>query len=196
MLKPTFFLIAALLAAPAGAVNKCTGPDGKVSFQDKMCDYGTAETLKIRPVSSVSTNSAAVANDPNASLQKLKRDNDIAEAIRIHKPLVGMTVAQLQEAMGRPTKVNGANYSGNQSDQLIYERPQETWYVYPRNGFVESVQHRPGAPIGARTARAAPRCPAPNEIKNAITSANSMTISEAERVERWKSIKAMQTCGK
>ena len=72
----------------------------------------------------------------------------MAEAIRTHKPLVGMTVAQLNEAMGPATKVNADNYNGTQREQVIYERPSESWYVYTRNGMVESIQHRPGAPLG------------------------------------------------
>jgi hypothetical protein len=38
----------AALCAPAWAINKCTGPDGKVSFQDAPCATGKAEVLNIR----------------------------------------------------------------------------------------------------------------------------------------------------
>lgn len=34
--------------APAGAVNKCTGPDGKVSFQDEAC-AGQGEKIEVKP---------------------------------------------------------------------------------------------------------------------------------------------------
>jgi hypothetical protein len=34
--------------SPAWAVNKCTGPDGKVSFQDAPCE-GTGEKVDVRP---------------------------------------------------------------------------------------------------------------------------------------------------
>lgn len=36
------------LASPAWAVNKCTGADGKVSFQDAPCD-GAGEKVDVRP---------------------------------------------------------------------------------------------------------------------------------------------------
>lgn len=36
-----------LAAAPAWAVNKCTGADGKVTFQDTPCTGEKAETVKI-----------------------------------------------------------------------------------------------------------------------------------------------------
>ena len=41
-------LAAMLIAAPAWAVNKCTGPDGKVSYQEQPC-AGQGGELKIRP---------------------------------------------------------------------------------------------------------------------------------------------------
>lgn len=37
-----------MLAAPAWAVNKCTGADGKVSFQDAPC-VGEGEKVDVRP---------------------------------------------------------------------------------------------------------------------------------------------------
>lgn len=180
---------------PAWAVNKCTGPDGKVAFQDAPCADGKGEKLNIRATSATGANVVATG-DAQARLDKMKRDNEMAEAIRTHKPLVGMTVAQLQEAMGLATKVNANNYNGTQTEQVIYERPQETWLVYTRNGVVESIQHRPGAPIGAAPVRATGPCPTQHEINNAITSASSMTVSDAERAERWKTIRVMQACGK
>ena len=36
-------------AAPAWAVNKCTGTDGKVSFQDAPCAEGAGEKVDVRP---------------------------------------------------------------------------------------------------------------------------------------------------
>ena len=51
MTWPAVFLGAALLAAaPAWAINKCTGADGKVVFQDAPC-AGKGETLDVRPAS-------------------------------------------------------------------------------------------------------------------------------------------------
>jgi hypothetical protein len=50
----TLAAIAATLMAfavsPAWAVNKCTGPDGKVVFQDAHC-AGKGETITVRPAS-------------------------------------------------------------------------------------------------------------------------------------------------
>lgn len=194
-MKHLFAAIALLaaLCAPAWAINKCTGPDGKMTYQDAPCMAGGVK-LDVRPASGHV--SAAAQGEARARVDRLKRETDMAEAIRTQKPLVGMTMAQLQEAMGPATKVNADNYNGTLRDQVIYEHPQETWYVYTRNGVVESIQHRPGSPIGAAPARATGPCPTSHEINNAITSASSITLSESERVERWRAIRAMQSCGK
>ncbi|QXL84121.1 DUF4124 domain-containing protein [Comamonas sp. NLF-1-9] len=39
-----------LLASPTWAISKCTGPDGKVVFQDRPCD-GQGEEIVVRPAS-------------------------------------------------------------------------------------------------------------------------------------------------
>ncbi len=47
-------IVSALLAAicaPAWAITKCTGADGKVAFQDAPCSAGKAEALTVRPAS-------------------------------------------------------------------------------------------------------------------------------------------------
>ena len=181
-----------VIYAPTWAVNKCTGADGKMVYQDAPC-VGQGEKLNLLHGNG-GTNSAATGN-VQAQVEKLKRDNEMAEAIRTHKPLVGMTVAQLQEAMGLATKVNADNYQGVQREQVIYERPNETWYVYTRSGVVESIQNRPGAPFGA-SQRGQVTCPSQHEIRNAKVSASSNMLGDAERAERLKSIRQMEACGR
>lgn len=193
MLKQTLIAAAVLLCSQTWAVNKCTGADGRQVYQDAPC-AGQGTKMDIRP--STGTPDPSQQADAQAKRAKLKLDNEMAEAIRAKRPMVGMTSAQLQEAMGQPTKVNANNYGGTQADQVIYERSNETWLVYTRNGVVESVQHRPGAPTGSAPARASGPCPSQHDINNAITAASSISLSEAERAERWRSIRVMQTCGK
>ena len=180
------------LAPAAWAVNKCTGADGKVVFQDAPCADGKGQKMDIRPASGSAGASPAEAQ---LEIEKLKRSNAMAEAIRSHKPLIGMSIAQLQEAMGPASKVNADNYNGVQREQVIYERPGETWYVYTRSGVVESIQHRPGEQYGAAP-RPQVQCPSAHEIRNAKVSASSNMLGEAERVERLKSIREMEACGR
>ena len=181
-----------VLCVPAWAVNKCAGADGKMVYQDAPC-AGQGEKLNL--MHGNAGESRVASGSAQAQLDKLKRDNEMAEAIRTHKPLVGMTVAQLQEAMGAATKVNAANYQGVQQDQIIYERPNETWYVYTRQGVVQSVQNQAGAPLGVPP-KAQVACPSQHEIHNAKVSASSNMLGDAERAERLKSIRLMEACGR
>jgi len=187
-----FAALAVALAGPVWAINKCTGPDGRPVFQDAPCTAGKGEALNVRPASGHGATTTAA--DAQYATEKIKRDNEISEAIRLNRPLVGMTMAQLNQAMGAPTKINASNVDGVAHDQLIYERPNETWYVYPRNGIVGTVQHRPGAPLGT-SAREARACPSAHEIRNLETSASSITLSEAQRAGLMRQIRDAKNCG-
>lgn len=56
------------LTAPAWAINKCTGADGKVAFQDAPCPGGKAEKLEVRLSSGgVGTAAPAAMATPAAS---------------------------------------------------------------------------------------------------------------------------------
>ncbi|RYF17876.1 MAG: DUF4124 domain-containing protein [Comamonadaceae bacterium] len=39
------------MSLPAAAINKCTGADGKVTFQDAPCSTTKSETINVRPAS-------------------------------------------------------------------------------------------------------------------------------------------------
>lgn len=71
MIRQLFLGTAAclVLAAPAWAINKCTGPDGKVSFQDAPCaGAGKGEKVEVRLSSSgIGTAAAAPAAATPAS---------------------------------------------------------------------------------------------------------------------------------
>ena len=183
-------LIAAC-AGPVGAqVYKCPNGAGKTVIQQVPCSGGTA--MQIKPASGHAT--PATADDAQARLAKLKRDNEMAEAIRTGKPLVGMTVTQLQQAMGTPSHVNANNYAGVLRDQLVYNRQDATWYVYTTNGVVDSIQRR--EPTAGTAPRRPERCPTPHEIRDAETSASSITISEEQKRALWRKVEDMRNCGK
>ena len=69
MFKQAIFLIAALLVTPAWAINKCTGLDGKVSFQDAPC-AGKGEQVDVRPASGPAR-AAAPATTPQPRTPKV-----------------------------------------------------------------------------------------------------------------------------
>lgn len=180
------------VASPVWAINKCT-VDGKTVFQDTPC-AGKGEALTVRPASGHSNASTV------ESAAKTKRDiasiewrSKINAAISRSEPLVGMTRAELDKAMGTPTKLNANNYDGRLKDQIIYDRPRQSWYVYTEDGVVTSIQHRPSM---TRDVAQTVKCPSPMEIRSMETSASSITLSEAERVERLKQIGEAKKCGR
>ena len=67
----------ALLAfyLPAMAINKCTGADGKVSFQDAPC-VGTGELLTVKPASGRAPTASASAG----AASEAKRQTDVQRA--------------------------------------------------------------------------------------------------------------------
>lgn len=56
-----------VLSAPAWAVNKCTGPDGKVVYQDAPC-VGKGDSIDVRPSSGPAI-PKAVPPKPSASVE-------------------------------------------------------------------------------------------------------------------------------
>ena len=65
----TLILACALvsLGTPSWAVNKCTGPDGKVSFQDAPC-AGKGEKLDVRPAAGDAPTKTGVTTQPQAAV--------------------------------------------------------------------------------------------------------------------------------
>jgi hypothetical protein len=184
----------ALTTAPSWAVNKCTGPDGRVQFQDAPCT-GTGEAITVRPASgNASASSEQSAERTRREIARINRRSEVTAAIGRGEPLVGMSRAELAQAMGAPTRVNANNYSGVQKNQIIFERSQDTWLVYTEADIVISLQHRPA--VGSASAAPAMRCPTPFEIRNMQTSASSSSLSDGERVERQKQITEAMRCGR
>ena len=72
-------IVLATLCAPAFAINKCTGLDGKISFQDAACD-GKTEKLDVKPASgkapaNIATNDGTLqanATRPMTEAQKIE----------------------------------------------------------------------------------------------------------------------------
>lgn len=112
-----------LVAAPVWAVNKCTGTDGAVVFQDAPC-AGRGEVLKVSPASGGSSTSPQFAN-----------------ALAQGKIMVGMTAEQVRRAWGAPSKINATLTGAGKSEQWVYEGASfRHQYVYLDNGIVRSVQ--------------------------------------------------------
>lgn len=77
-LKCGLFAAALLVVCvPASAINKCTGADGKVSFQDAPCLGGKSESTSAKSSSGIMPqNSNASANKPQSEAQRLEEQVD------------------------------------------------------------------------------------------------------------------------
>lgn len=192
MFKTIILIAICAINTPALAQFKCE-LKGKSTYQDMPCsDKG--EAIKLMPGSG---HVDAATGDAVLKSKKMIADTNwrgkVNEAIAGGRPLVGMTRAELDQAMGAPTKVNASNYSGVLKDQIIYRQPSQTWYVYTEQGVVTTIQHVPEA--NAVAVSKAP-CLSPYTIKDMETSASSISLGSAERIERLKQIDEARKCGK
>lgn len=159
-LAASAFVIA---AAPALAdVYRCQQASGGVAYQDTPCATGTQK--KIDSPASGAPKVAASSAPPDYKLQRadLEQRSLIKDAISSGVPMVSMTRAELNEAMGRPDKVNSGQYGSTFQDQLIYSRRGRTLYVYTKDGVVTSIQNTEG---GAPATQRGKQCPSANDIR-------------------------------
>jgi hypothetical protein len=176
---------------PAWAVNKCTGADGKVAFQDAPC-MGRGETLNIRSAPGKTGTAESPAPDWKAKAAESDKRSEIYAAIERREAVIGMTLEQLQQAMGLPNRLNTGDYQSGSKDQRIYDRNGRTWYVYTTGNLVTAVQ----TSATVRVAIKPTVCPGPLEIRNAETSASSITLPEGVRVEMLRQVREMKNCGR
>lgn len=190
-------MVVMALCAPAWAINKCTGADGKVAFQDAPCATGRTEHVVVRPArgDADAGDNAAASGADNWRLKAAAADKRIAiqTAVERHEPMIGMTYAQLELAMGLPNRINTGQYKSGSTQQRIYERGHMTWYVYTDEALVTAVQTSMSPGMARQSALP---CPSAVEIRAAETSASSITLSDAERVERLRQIGEMRRCGR
>ncbi len=151
-------LCAALLAAlsaPVWAVNKCTGADGRVVFQDAPCTGKGGPIEKPRnPAASTLPNvmtPAAIAKELdgqlNATLEKnaekrskpsFDRPAEVEPQIPVITP--GMTSSEVKDLWGEASSVNETVTAHGKTEQWVYPRGRyETQYVFIYNNVVTSV---------------------------------------------------------
>lgn len=149
------------MVTQAWAVNKCKGPDGKVTYQEADClngntrreteeSRGQAPSQKVMAPDEIAR--ALDAQMKGAVLEEMERQamdrerqlgdaKPIAPAARGDgKVSVGMQRDQVLDAWGKPGKVNETLMANGNSEQWIYYRGgSTTQYVHLRNGVVTSV---------------------------------------------------------
>lgn len=187
----------AIIAGSANAyaqVYKCTGSGGKIQMQQVPC-LDSGEKMNVRPASGAappdSSNKAAspatttLIKDANARVA-------IRTAINENRPLMGMILGELDQALGLPQSINTTTYATGSTQQRVYYFKDVTWYVYVKAGLVTSFQSTLGG-LGA-TSNNQP-CPSAFEIRSVETSASSITLSENQRLQYARQLTAMRSCG-
>ena len=196
MLRPTEFLTIGFLvaAAPALAQFKCMTADGKPSYQQTACQ-GSSRSEKLDMSNTALADPSGATTGADSTRRKLlvmQQQAAIAQAITNRYPIVGMTVGDLNMAMGSPDVVNSSDYGRGLEQQAIYYRGDRTLYAYIRAGNVTAVQDTAG---GNRTAARA-NCPDRQAMDNEAVSLNSITLGIEERDRRKRDLWHLrQQCG-
>jgi Domain of unknown function (DUF4124) len=128
----TTLALALAATAPAHAVNKCTGPDGKVVYQATPC-AGAADAAKVN----LSGAGQANLNSPVSTYWRIEA------AIQNRQVMVGMTAAQAARAWGQPGRVNTTVTASGAREQWVYGNGRQgRQYIYVDDGVVSAVQTR------------------------------------------------------
>ncbi len=190
------------LSLPATAgMFKCHTTGG-TTFQQTPCENAkdAAETYqpsgvpkgKADGTSATSAAPPASATEAAPAAEAVVDPQEINRAIVGSYPLRGMTITQLQSAMGTPDRINSGDYQGGYSEQRIYTKPPMRYYVYTDGVKVRSIQ---SSQIVDTTPQVASHyCPAALEIKNEEVSANSITLTDDQRKAKLDHIQAMREC--
>ena len=134
------FLALTVIALPAWAVNKCTGSDGKVIYQETACDNAQkTETVTIKPTAAP-TSSEAYGAMLERRLSEAKKACGMADLPSL--PEIGWSEDKFMRCskigVVGSVKVNTTETSAGVSKQFVF-RVSEV-YVYTVNGTVTAVQ--------------------------------------------------------
>ena len=174
------------LALPAAAVQKCTGSDGRTSYQDSPCPaQGTALVLE-DPFRSLDSGRL-----PREGAQQREAQSARAtQAMALGLPYVGMTAAALERLMGPPDRVSRTSYAdGAAQDRTECQRNGRLLRVYVLNGKVVEVQNRAAPPSSAK----AP-CPTAQDLRNMETKAGNRTDPPERVAENKRLLLEMRAC--
>lgn len=141
-----FFAASTTIAAP---INKCVGPDGRITFSQTSCsNQDTVERIEVR----VQNSGMRLANEVTAAAQEGEgtqapapavlrpalgqqgtcganfSSQEIRKAIIEKRIIVGMTGKDARRAWGDPSTVNRTSHGDS---QWVYDRgPGNTQYLY------------------------------------------------------------------
>lgn len=104
MIKQSLVLALVCLTLPAWAINKCTGADGRIVFQDMPCQ-GRGEKLNIRPTPinppAPATEEANGTEKPLSDVERVKQFNAQAENTRKRQDIEMVLLPSAYAALNR-----------------------------------------------------------------------------------------------
>lgn len=122
-MKHAAAVVLALASLPALAQFKCTGADGRVSFQQQPCEpAAAAQRLELPP---------PAPEDPR---------QEVRDALARGRFVVGMNRSELDRVMGPPASVTRSWIAGKAQEQLVYRYPGRTVFMYMTDGVLTSFQ--------------------------------------------------------
>lgn len=172
--------IVVALPMAAAAQYKCIMPGGGTSYQQTPCaSAARGERRDFSPSPPADPAAArAAAESTQRQLAAAEWRSAVERAITNGYPIVGMSVTDLDRALGAPQGISTSDYGRGLEEQRFYYRGVRTWYVYTKNGVVTAIQNTAG---GDPRLAARQNCPTRQEMDNEATRLTSITLHEAER---------------
>lgn len=132
-----FALLAATLCAPAWAVNKCTGADGRVVYQEASCDATTKAAAQVK-----TWNVSSGGSDYEERLRRATTECGIEKMPDY--PEVGWSEEKFLQCCkmshGPSPVINRTETALGVSKQYVFDYYKA--YVYVRGGKVVAIQRR------------------------------------------------------
>ena len=138
MRTPIFVAVfLALAASPVYALNKCVEANGRIVYQDKGCPSDSGKTLTVTEANGQTD--AALRNNIAARRTRSNTPEEITEALRLREPVVGMTLAQMTQALGMAGMAvpqSHAQMKAREPQQYVFTSKEQSWLASVLNGMV------------------------------------------------------------
>lgn len=157
-LKPMLLMPALLmLCGPALAINKCTGADGRVVFQDGACPNSgitVGDEMKLRNQQRIKELAESEArakakalqtqNDPDSESAKLQAASSSCGQSLEELPRIGMAEqvaikCTIFGVLNKPTTVNETETKAGVTRQYVFRNFSQIKYLHIRGGVVSAI---------------------------------------------------------
>ena len=130
-------LLLALAASPVYALNKCVDAHGRTVYQDKICATENGKTLTLTEANGQTD--AAQRSSIAARRNRSNTAEEIMEALRLREPVVGMTLAQITQALGMAGMAvpqSRAQMQAREPLQYVFTSKAQNWLASVQNSIV------------------------------------------------------------